>query len=86
MRRRKNRPPNVVLSQATTALRACPQCGAGDKPFTYSTNGDGSTAQCCTACGNCFPMGQRYYQDQSVGVRMIAFSWWSALQTRRNET
>jgi transcription elongation factor Elf1 len=88
MKRRRNRPLNVVvLSQATTALKACPNCQAEDKPFTYSTNGDGGTAQCCTACGQCFPMGARYYQDQAVGVRLIQFSYWSALHNpRRTET
>lgn len=81
-KRRKNRPPSVVLSQSTTALKQCPGCGATEKPWQYSTNGDGSTAQCCTQCGTCYPMG-RYFQDASVGVRMIHFSWWSALHHER---
>lgn len=83
MTRRRNRPPSIVQSQATTALKSCPSCGAEDKPWAHSTNGDGSTAQCCTNCGQCFPLGARYYQDAAVGVRMIHFSWWSALHTPR---
>lgn len=72
--RRRNRPPAVVLS-TTTAAKVC-TCGA--REWTFSTNGDGASVQCCTACGVCTPFG-RHWQDVSVGVRVIAFSFWSSL-------
>lgn len=72
----------MVLSE-TTAAKTCGDCHG--TVWFFSTNGDGSSVQCCTNCGVCVPFG-RHYQDPSVGVRVIAHSWWSALHVHPKKT
>jgi hypothetical protein len=76
--RRRNHPPKLVLS-TSTASEVC-RCGGGE--WTFSTNGDGASLQGCTRCGTWVPIG-RYFQDPSVGVRIIHYSWWSALVEKK---
>lgn len=73
------RPHNADKLHTAEGYR--PRCGCGrSKCWTYSTNGDGSSVQVCTACGTPYPIG-RYYQDTSAGFRLVAFSIVSALKT-----
>lgn len=76
---KSGRSPGIKhLKLATNYRKGC-ECGVVDQ-WTYSTNGDGSSVQICTRCQRIFPVG-RQYQDESVGVRLIAFSMLSALKT-----